>query len=82
MDKRKFDEITVDCIKNGFRKAGIYNYETAESESRDPFNESTDEEAEETASEESLSNEDVSAALIDIRKSFETDFDEKFEGFE
>jgi hypothetical protein len=55
--KESWGEITVDCIKNGFRKAGIYSYETAESESRDPFNESTDEGAEETTSEESLSNE-------------------------
>lgn len=76
--KECWDEITIDCIKNGFRKAGIYDYSTEDSSSRDPMDESTDEESEN----EVLSTDEVLLdELSHVIESSESEYDEDFEGF-
>ena len=66
------------CIKNGFRKAGIYDYSTEDSSSRDPMDESTDEES---VNEVLSADEVLLDELSQVIESSESEFDENFEGF-
>jgi len=43
--KESWDEVSIECIKNGFRKAGICDYITADNLEHDPYDESTGEES-------------------------------------
>jgi hypothetical protein len=73
--KESWDEISIECIKNGFRKAGICDYMTADNSERNPYDESTDEESSQEEDEE------IPDELIQILETFETDCDEDFDGF-
>ncbi len=79
--KESWDQITIECKKNGFRKTGICDTTVRVSEP-DPYNESTDEQSSEESTEESLPYEELTDALFELLETFETDSDEEFEGFE
>ncbi len=72
--KESWDEISIECIKNGYRRAGICDYMNADNSERNPYDESTDEESSQDEDEE------IPDELIQILETFETDCDEDFDG--
>lgn len=75
--KESWDEITTDCIKNGFRKAGICYEKSSDSSSTETDIESTEVLSENEEQLPSMS----SNAISNVIGSSESDSDNDFEGF-